>query len=186
MPKVVFGTICVVLLVSVVDTQWLGIWGGFIRALAVALDVLLVSLAVARRLTATRNSSRTTTVAGLSGDTVSEIQRLAAIRQLTVEQARLLALSIVKPDAVRDRVVENYETNHRTLQRKVTTDFKINSRQYSNGRPLRAKQYLALCVSAKGDLHDSFRVHTADGLSLTTLSHRDCLVLVASMVRSWC
>ncbi|BBB01331.1 hypothetical protein RVR_8695 [Actinacidiphila reveromycinica] len=178
----VFATICLFFLAAVVGVHRLGIWGGVIRWVAAAADVLLVSLAVARRLTATRNSSHPTAVAALSGDSVSEIQRLAATRRLTVEQARLLALSIVKPDAVRDRVVESYETDHRTLHRKVTTDFRIDSRQYA-GRSRRKRQYLALCVSAKGDMHDGFRVHAADGLALTTESHRDCLALVASMVR---
>lgn len=122
---------------------------------------------------------------------VQELHRLLKNGRIaTAGQAQVFAMAIVEPTLIRRRVVDNYTLQGRTLGQSTTVDMHIPARvskpkvepdvMEGNGG---AALYLPTAVVPKGVLLDGFRVVGSGGETMTCLSYREYLMLVASTLR---
>jgi hypothetical protein len=180
---VIFTLVVAFLALSAVRLQPSSVTTYVIRCLALLVGLLMVALAVGSRAEAMRRSTRPGRVPEVSEDYLEEIHARAAGMPLTAAQARVLALSLVKPFAVRDRVTESYTAEGRTLSHRVAIDFRVAPGYLRDGpsgeeEPPDGRYYLALLIPPKGELHDDFRIYAADGTPMPSVSYRRQLALV--------
>ncbi|MGW5748260.1 hypothetical protein [Amycolatopsis sp. NPDC003861] len=121
---------------------------------------------------------------------------LGAVRKLQVDaaqdmminalQAQFLALSVLRPADVRQRVTETYTPNGGTIKQAVTIEAQLPRPHFmKDGRlpeDLRSV-YFPVLIPRKGTFQDNFDVRGADGTSLRRLTYREYLKLVACTLR---
>jgi hypothetical protein len=125
--------------------------------------------------------------------TAERLQRMAGReRMVSSAQAQIFALAVTDPTLVRQRVVDAYEPNRRSLHKKVTVDLQLSSRLGTSRRPAGAANgsdaevgavFLPVVIRKKGDFLDSLRVSDASDSLLPVLSYSEYLVLVAGTLR---
>jgi hypothetical protein len=121
-------------------------------------------------------------------DEAYALQRLAGRFQMDAKQARILALAILQPAELRERVAERYEPRNRTLQQEVAIEAKISGRLYDLGRAAETGRpcmdvYFPVLVIPKGSFNDNLTVLGADENRIPVLSYREYLQLAARLMR---
>lgn len=118
------------------------------------------------------------------------LQRPSAKRPgVTALQSAVFTTSILKPRQLRQRVSETYDLGRRTLRQRVTIEANVPSNllpstteHSSKIEELLPSAYFAVLVPKKSKFHDDFSLYRADGTSLTVMSYREYLQLVASVL----
>jgi hypothetical protein len=101
----------------------------------------------------------------------------------TSEQARVFAMAIIEPTLIRRRMVEDYTPQGRTLARSTKVEVHLPSRVWKPGKDGDSIIYLPTAVVPKGVLLDGFRVFNSSDETMTCLTYRDYLMLVAGTLR---
>lgn len=108
--------------------------------------------------------------------------------------AKIFALAVVKPTELRQRLVETYVPNRRTVCQRVSIDCQIpksymlaaEDKTRTSGKRLVAPPivYFPLLIPGKGEFLDEFAAFNADGSALPVLSYREYLQLAACTLRA--
>jgi hypothetical protein len=153
----------------------------FLAGLA-ALTVLLYS--IYRRWITAKGRTQYPEQLPLAEGTAKELQariNTAGRHEAFKQRARLFARGILYPEQLRQRVVEEYEPDRRTIRQKVTVDFQL-SRLYMPPNQ-DEKLLVPLLVPKKGDLHDDLEVFDSTGRLVSTYSYREYLLVAATAIR---
>ncbi|HEX5495912.1 MAG TPA: hypothetical protein VFX70_15190 [Mycobacteriales bacterium] len=102
-------------------------------------------------------------------------------KSIGAAQAKLFLLGVLNPADIRQRIVETYEPDHRTLRQRVSIDAQIP--RHFLGRQQADVFYFPLLIPIKGNLLDNLDVYGADGASLPQLSYREYLQVAARTLR---
>lgn len=115
----------------------------------------------------------------------AEILRRDAERErgISTDQAKIFALVLAEPAAVRQRVVEDYEPNHRTLRQTVSITSRIPS-AFLNSKTADAKQavYFPVLLAEKGELQDEFDVYLDGNVPAVVLAYREYLGFASAVL----
>lgn len=104
-------------------------------------------------------------------------------RRLNASQAKIFALAVTQPAALRQRVVEDYEPDRRTLHQTVAMQVQIPTAVLQSGHtPLAETLYFPALLAEKGDLHDGFDVFVESGSPALVLSYREYLSFASSVL----
>ena len=139
-------------------------------------------------------------------DNVRGLKRRAGSSAFSqAEAAKIFALAVVKPTELRQRVVDTYTPDRRTISHRVSIDCQIPSsymglvshdadagtkeddgvtrtpKSQNSAPPL---VYFPLLMPRKGRLQDEFDALSGDGTSLSVLSYREYLQLAACTLRA--
>lgn len=161
---------------------------------SVLLQLLLLSLAITlvlpySQIVHGRNIQKVT-----QGSTFSLVP-LARAKQLqdqarghrfaSAVQAQLFALALLEPAEMRQRVVEKYDPDRRSVRQRVSIDFRIPERLVK-GSTLKNMDYIyfPILIPRKGKFQDDFLLRGADGSSIPVLVYREYLQLAAQVLRS--
>jgi hypothetical protein len=122
-------------------------------------------------------------------DEAYALQRLAGRLHLDARQARILALAILEPAEIRDRVAERYVPGQRTLMQEVSVDAKIPERIFNLNKSADATRQrmdvlLPVIIIPKGSFSDNLEVYGRDDDErIPVLSYREYLQLMARLLR---
>lgn len=98
-------------------------------------------------------------------------------------QANIFALAVTVPSAVRQRVVEDYEPDRRTLHQTVSIEAQIPRQLLRNGEEEPPDTiFIPALLAPKGELQDAFDVLADGGSSAFVLSYREYLHLAADIL----
>ncbi|SFJ01611.1 hypothetical protein [Amycolatopsis sacchari] len=110
-----------------------------------------------------------------------ELQNLASLsKRLTLTQAQVFAIGIVRPAQINQRLVERYTPDRRTLRCSVSVDVNIPKRLLHSTEPQRV--YLPAIIAKKGELHDDLMMKNKVGEPITWLSYREYVTFVAEVL----
>jgi hypothetical protein len=105
------------------------------------------------------------------------------------EQAKLFALAVTTPAAVRQRVVDTFDPGGRSLNQRVTLEIQAppellqESRLGStSGRPARPTFFIPIIIPKKGKMLDNFHLKDASDTQMSVLSYREYLDLAAGVL----
>lgn len=164
------------------------LWRYVIRASAAISGVVLLLLAVDRRVKFSFQKPEGSNVSDsqreFSGEAISAMRRAAADRDISADQARLFAMSIVTPASVRERLVETYEAKHSTLHQRSSLDLKVSSTIFKDSDSPKGHQYLPLLIPEKGELLDGLHVYDGEDRPIRTLPYREYLALMAAVLHT--
>ncbi|MFB6725446.1 hypothetical protein ACFCV3_35025 [Kribbella sp. NPDC056345] len=105
------------------------------------------------------------------------------------EQAKLFALAVTTPAAVRQRVVDTFVPGGRTLEQRATLEIQappellIPSPAAQPGDADPHIVFVPVIIPKKGKLLDNFHLWDANGAQLTVLSYREYLDLAAGVLK---
>lgn len=121
-------------------------------------------------------------------DEAYALQRLAGRMQLDARQARILALAMLQPAELRERVAERYRPGPRTLTQEVTIEAKVPGRLFDLGKRApgsreRMDTFFPVLVIPKGSFSDNFALYGVDDDRVPVLSYREYLQLAARLMR---
>lgn len=178
-----FLVITGILILSIVGPGNPGVVQITYRSLAMLVAISAIAVAVDLRVGSSTTSDKPE---GLSSESEPDDEEIRLLRReglrkgLSPEEARLFVRAILKPESMRERVIESYEANRRTLHQKVTINLKLDGDccDYTKGQ----KVNLPLLVPAKGELLDDFRVFDTEGRPVRTLPYRGYLALTAAVL----
>ncbi|MGH3546865.1 MAG: hypothetical protein ACRDQU_01795 [Pseudonocardiaceae bacterium] len=103
---------------------------------------------------------------------------------ISVRQAKIFAMSLLKPAELKQRLVETYEPGRRTLFQHVSIEVQIPSRLNKDDTSNPADPiYFPVLVPIKGKFQDNFSLFGADGTAIPVLSYREYLELAATTLR---
>ncbi|MGH3694904.1 MAG: hypothetical protein ACRDRX_13115 [Pseudonocardiaceae bacterium] len=106
---------------------------------------------------------------------------------------KIFALAVAKPTEVRQRVVDTYVPERRTVHQRVSIecqipkDYLLEHEHLVTGEKQRGSPpviYFPLLMPRKGKLQDEFNVFNGDGSAVSVLAYREYLQLVACTVRA--
>jgi hypothetical protein len=133
-----------------------------------------------------------------------ELQKVASKIRMNGLQARILALAILEPGELRQRVVEHYRPNQRTLEQEVAVEVKVPMRlllpraglnetvgesdataakKAADSVYAEADLLFPVLVIPKGVFTDNLEVVGADGERVPILTYREYLQVTARMLR---
>lgn len=121
-------------------------------------------------------------------DEAYALQRLAGRIQLDARQARILALAMLQPAELRERVAERYLPGHRTLTQEVTIEAKVPGRLFDLGKSAPGSRecmdtFFPVLVIPKGSFSDNFALYGVGDDRVPVLSYREYLQLAARLMR---
>jgi hypothetical protein len=105
-------------------------------------------------------------------------------RVITSRQAMVFAFAVVLPTELRQRVVEEYTPDRRTLKQSSSVEIQVPEGLWKI-KPIedeRQSVYMPVLIPSKGELHDDLHIRGADGEALNSLSYREYLTLVAAIL----
>ena len=121
------------------------------------------------------------------------LQERASSEETTPEvgiQMKILALVLLRPPLVRQRVSEHWEPGQRTLRKTATVEVQIPRPQFKFGEDDYAEKFtsdstilLPIIISSKGKLHDDFVIRDLAGNRVPILTHSQYLQLIARLFR---
>lgn len=123
-------------------------------------------------------------------DNAKELQVTAADLHLADDvQAAVFALAVMKPRALRQRVVESYELGARVLHQRVSIEGTIPRYllPHTNGTNAKVQVpefiYFPVLLPSKGKFQDNFSLYDASGQAVLATSYREYLQLSAIVLR---
>jgi hypothetical protein len=104
-------------------------------------------------------------------------------RRLAAWQAKVFALAVTEPAALRQRVVEDYKPDRRTLHQTVTVQVQIPTNllpvAHDNSPEV---AYFPALLAEKGELHDDFDVFVESDSTALVLSYREYLSFASTVL----
>ena len=101
---------------------------------------------------------------------------------ISTDQAKIFALVLAAPAAVRQRVVEDYEPNHRTLRQTVSVTSRIPPALLSTASDDEQIIYFPVLLAEKGELQDEFDVYTDGDVPAVVLAYREYLGFASAVL----
>jgi hypothetical protein len=106
-------------------------------------------------------------------------------------QMKILAVTLLNPQLIRQRVSEHWEPGRRTLRKTATVEVQIPRVQFMFNGDDQTERFTAhsaillpILISSKGKLHDDFVIRDAAGARVPILTHSQYLQLAARLFRT--
>jgi len=122
----------------------------------------------------------------VSEEDAYELQRQAGLNTVTPREAQIFIVSVITPLALRQRIVERYETGEHTLRQTVSLELLVPLNRFHTEAELKGPPPLlpiAVAMPVKGDLHDGFELLDRDGGNVPDLAYPEYLRLAAGTLR---
>ena len=100
-------------------------------------------------------------------------------------QSKIFGLVVAEPSAVRQRVVEDYVPDHRTLRQTVTIAARIPKKLLPVNADGTETVYFPALLAEKGELQDGFDVYTESGDPAIVLNYREYLRLASAALHAF-
>ncbi|GAA3011701.1 hypothetical protein [Actinokineospora diospyrosa] len=118
---------------------------------------------------------------------IAPLQEAAIDTKLcSAAQALIFAQGVVQSRQLRQRLVETYELDQRTVRQRVSIDVEVPRKllpREANGRKRLTSVYFPVLIPRKSKFQDDFSVYGADGEALHVLPYRQYLQLAATVLR---